>query len=97
MKTIRKPWKDQSIHIVGEAYSNEPGWVEGAFQTTELLLQEEFKLPELVKDYYAGYWSSNPNYPINEGSIELLTFLTILLRGIKVPCLSNSKETIKNC
>ena len=34
MKTIRKPWKDHPIHIVGEAYSNEPGWVEGAFQTT---------------------------------------------------------------
>jgi monoamine oxidase len=33
MKTIRKPWIDEKIHFVGEAYSNLSGWVEGAFQT----------------------------------------------------------------
>jgi hypothetical protein len=48
MKTMRKPWKDENIFIVGEAFSNETGWVEGAFQTTELLLQDQFRLPQLV-------------------------------------------------
>ena len=33
MKCIRKPWKEQNLHFIGEAYSNETGWVEGAFQT----------------------------------------------------------------
>jgi monoamine oxidase len=55
MKTMRKPWMDQTIYIVGEAFSNETGWVEGAYQTTELLLQSEYKLPQLVPNYYAGY------------------------------------------
>lgn len=55
MKTMRKPWAEESIHIVGEAYSNETGWVEGAYQTTELLLQEVMRLRPLVPNYYAGY------------------------------------------
>ena len=55
IKTMRKPWANENIHIVGEAYSNETGWVEGAFQTTELLLQQELKVSELVPNYYAGY------------------------------------------
>jgi monoamine oxidase len=33
MRCIRKPWKDERIHFVGEAFSNDTGWVEGAFQT----------------------------------------------------------------
>jgi len=33
MQSIRKPWVKESIYFVGEAYSNETGWVEGAFQT----------------------------------------------------------------
>jgi monoamine oxidase len=33
MQSIRKPWEEESIFFVGEAFSNETGWVEGAFQT----------------------------------------------------------------
>ena len=55
MQCIRRPWKDESIHFVGEGFSNNSGWVEGAFQTAEMLLQSEFDLKPLVKGYYAGY------------------------------------------
>ncbi|CAM6004626.1 unnamed protein product [Sphagnum balticum] len=48
MKAVRKPWKEENIHFVGEAYSNLTGWVEGAFQVTERLLIDEFKLPPLL-------------------------------------------------
>ena len=34
MRTIRQPWENEDIHIVGEAYSNLTGWVEGAYQTS---------------------------------------------------------------
>lgn len=27
MQSIRKPWKDESIHFVGEAFFNTSGWV----------------------------------------------------------------------
>ena len=27
MKTVRRPWQNENLHIVGEAYSNETGWV----------------------------------------------------------------------
>ncbi len=55
MQTMRKPWKDECIHFVGEAFSNSSGWVEGAFQTAEMLMQKEFGLTPMVKGYYAGY------------------------------------------
>jgi hypothetical protein len=37
---MRKPWKNECIHFVGEVFSNISGSVEGAFQTTENLLQK---------------------------------------------------------
>ena len=33
------------VYICGEAYSHEQGWVEGALQTAEIMLQQHFKLP----------------------------------------------------
>ena len=33
MKCIRRPWAEENIFIVGEAFSNLTGWVEGALQT----------------------------------------------------------------
>ena len=41
---MRKPARDQDIYIVGEAYSYEQGWVEGALQTAESTLQDFFGL-----------------------------------------------------
>lgn len=57
MKAMRKPLSSESIHVVGEAYSDQQGWVEGAFCITELMLEENFGLKRpkwLDKDYYLG-------------------------------------------
>ena len=55
MYTVRKPWSDQNIFIVGEAFSNLTGWVEGALQTAEQMLIEQYGLPRSIEDYYLGY------------------------------------------
>ena len=39
-----QPLPDWPVHIVGEAYSESQGWVEGALQTAEELLEEKFNL-----------------------------------------------------
>jgi hypothetical protein len=55
MKAIRRPWKDEDVFIVGESFSNLTGWIEGALQTTEHMLFDEFKCPLTNKDFYIGY------------------------------------------
>jgi lysine 2-monooxygenase len=44
MCRMRKPVAEHHIHIVGEAYSYNQGWVEGALDTAESTLQEFFGL-----------------------------------------------------
>jgi len=44
MCRMRKPDPEQNIFIVGEAYSNGQGWVEGALDTAESTLQDFFGL-----------------------------------------------------
>ncbi len=58
MPYMRRPICDESIHIIGEAYSSQQGWTEGAFCVTENLLQEWFHLNRpcwLADDYYLGW------------------------------------------
>ena len=58
MKYMRKPVSNEQIHICGEAYSDQQGWVEGAFCEAEKMLQEHFglKRPDwLSPDYYLGW------------------------------------------
>jgi monoamine oxidase len=58
MPKIRKPVKDDDVFICGEAYSINQGWVEGALQTAELMLEEHFGLRRpawLPADYSLGY------------------------------------------
>ena len=58
MKEIRKPYFNENIYIVGEAYSSDQGWTEGAFKTAENMLQDHFQLnwPDwLEKEYYLGW------------------------------------------
>ena len=55
MYTVRKPWLDRDIFIVGEAFSSLTGWVEGALQTTEQMLIEQYGLPRTIEGYYLGY------------------------------------------
>lgn len=40
IQQIVKPYDDQSIFICGEAYSDAQGWVEGALQTADLMLEK---------------------------------------------------------
>jgi monoamine oxidase len=39
-----KPVPTVPVYVCGEAYSNGQGWVEGALETAELVLQEHFGL-----------------------------------------------------
>ena len=58
MEFMRKPIPKEDIYIVGEAYSDQQGWVEGAFCVAEKMLQDHFSLnrPDwLAKDYYLGW------------------------------------------
>lgn len=58
MPYMRKPVADEQIHICGEAYSDQQGWVEGAFCEAEKMLQEYFGLKRpiwLSPDYYLGW------------------------------------------
>ena len=42
---ISRPRADLEVYICGEAYSDGQGWVEGALQTAEIVLQKHFGLP----------------------------------------------------
>jgi monoamine oxidase len=58
MPKVRKPVKDEDVFICGEAYSINQGWVEGALQTAELMLEEHFGLKRpawLPAGYNLGY------------------------------------------
>lgn len=58
MPFMRRPKPGERIHICGEAYSDQQGWVEGAFCVAENMLQEHFGLawPSwLDGDYYLGW------------------------------------------
>lgn len=56
MCRMRKPVADQDIFIVGEAYSYGQGWVEGALDTAESMLQDFFGLK-------CPYWM-DPSYQL---------------------------------
>jgi hypothetical protein len=57
-RKIRKPsqlikGKDANIFIVGETYSNDQAWVEGAFCTAESVLNDFFGIKEIIdQEYY---------------------------------------------
>ncbi len=42
---IRRPLKDENIYIIGECYSNVQGWVQGALNAAESMLQCDLGLP----------------------------------------------------
>lgn len=54
---IRLPIAGTNLYICGEAYSDNQGWVEGALQTAEKMLEEYFSLERpswISPDYYLG-------------------------------------------
>jgi Flavin containing amine oxidoreductase len=58
MRYMRQPRPGEALHVCGEAYSDQQGWVEGALCTAERMLQEHFGLawPNwLATDYYLGW------------------------------------------
>ena len=44
MPAVRTPLPGTDLHIVGEAWSTDQGWIEGALQTVEALLVQDMKL-----------------------------------------------------
>ncbi len=66
MCRMRHPVADQEIYIVGEAYSYEQGWVEGALNTAESMLEQFFGLSKpawLLQDpAFAKILQDNPDY-----------------------------------
>ena len=73
MCRMRHPVEKESIYIVGEAYSYEQGWVEGALNTAESTLSQFFDLdtPEWLtaprateqeQEYYDNWKASHYNY-----------------------------------
>lgn len=57
MCRMRKPVDDQDIFIVGEAYSYGQGWVEGALDIAESMLEDYF-------GFERPGWINNPDYAL---------------------------------
>ncbi len=58
MPYLRQPMVEERIYLAGEAYSDQQGWVEGAFCVTEHIMREKYGLvcPDwLDKKYYLGW------------------------------------------
>lgn len=58
MPYMRNPDKAEKIYVCGEAYSDQQGWVEGAFCVAENMLEEHFELKRpgwIPSDYYLGW------------------------------------------
>jgi hypothetical protein len=56
---MRQPVDGVPVHVCGEAYSDQQGWVEGALCTAERMLQDHFHMEYpydwLPRDYYFGW------------------------------------------
>jgi monoamine oxidase len=48
-KQILRPLAEAPVYICGEAYSDAQGWVEGALQTAELMLERSFDIKPLLE------------------------------------------------
>jgi hypothetical protein len=58
MQYMRRPDPAEAVHVCGEAYSDQQGWVEGALCVAERMLQEHFGLKWpgwLDPNYYLGW------------------------------------------
>ncbi len=57
MPRIRKPFQDANLYICGESHSTDQGWVVGALNTVEHVLEDHFGLSRpawLPADYFLG-------------------------------------------
>jgi monoamine oxidase len=73
MCRMRKPVPELDVHIVGEAYSFGQGWVEGALDTAESMLQDFFglKRPPWLDPGYALLPNPCPGCGSIDGCIEV--------------------------
>jgi monoamine oxidase len=73
MCRMRKPVEGVDIHIVGEAYSYDQGWVEGALDTAESTLEDFFGLsrPSWLQRGYALLPNPCPGCGPLEGCVEI--------------------------
>lgn len=57
MPRARQPWEGEDVFVCGDCYSNLQGWVEGALNTAELMLEEHFGMarPEWLQGVYLGF------------------------------------------
>ena len=72
MPEIRQPQPEERIFIVGEAYSDQQGWVEGAFCETEKVMMHRYglKRPDWIsKNYFLGWESEIATQPIHKKAI----------------------------
>jgi monoamine oxidase len=84
MCRMRKPVDDQDVYVVGEAYSYGQGWVEGALDTAESMLEDFFGLrrPAWLPKSYALMPNPCPGcgdlegcipYDASSGTLESIT------------------------
>ncbi|MGO9274013.1 MAG: hypothetical protein ACLQOO_27885 [Terriglobia bacterium] len=92
---MRKPVHDQDVYIVGEAYSYDQGWVEGALDTAESTLQQFFglKWPSWLTDKnYALLPNPCPGCGDLDGGIEI-TDAAKTLDAVTPDCLKAIEES----
>jgi lysine 2-monooxygenase len=92
MWRMRKPLDRHDLYIVGEAYSYNQGWVEGALDTSESMLQEFFglKSPSWLDPKFPLMPSPAPGCGDLEGCVERDWQKT--LPGITPSCLDKIQE-----
>ncbi|PHS03847.1 MAG: hypothetical protein COA88_14815 [Kordia sp.] len=72
MPEIRQPQPNERVFIVGEAYSDQQGWVEGAFAEAEKVMLHRYNLERPVwidKDYFLG-WDADGSEEIRDHKQE---------------------------
>lgn len=57
MPRTRQPWPGEDVFVCGDCYSTLQGWVEGALNTAELMLEEHFGMarPGWLQGVYLGF------------------------------------------
>jgi lysine 2-monooxygenase len=48
MRRMQRPLPEASLYICGEAWSTQQGWVEGALETADIVLEEQLHLQPTV-------------------------------------------------
>lgn len=61
--SVLQPVDDVPVYIVGEAFSFDQGWVEGALETTEMMLQEKLSVARPAWLSRNDYCTAMPYYP----------------------------------